>query len=60
MDLSLKKTIINALNELIKAIEKGKCDNMTTQQYDRLIECLQILIEVKQEKKRSIWKFGKR
>ena len=60
MESSLKKTIVKALQELIKAIEKGQCDSMTPAQYDRLIECLQILVEVKQEKKRNIWNFGKR
>lgn len=60
MESNLKKTIINALTELIKAIDNGQCDSMTTEQYDRLIECLQILVEVKQEKKRKIWNFGKR
>lgn len=58
MDATLKKKIVSALKALIKNIENGKCDNMTPEQYDKLIECLNIIIEVKQTAK-SIWKFGK-
>lgn len=58
MDATLKKKIVSALKSLIKNIENGKCDNMTTEQYNKLIECLNVIIEVKQTTK-SIWKFGK-
>jgi len=58
MDATLKKKIVSALKSLIKNIENGKCDNMTPEQYDKLIECLNVIIEVKQTTK-SIWKFGR-
>lgn len=58
MDDNLKKKLVVALKALIKNIENGKCDNMTTEQYNKLIECLNVIIEVKQTTK-SIWKFGK-
>ncbi len=58
MESALKKAIISALKELIKNIDNGNCDNMTTEQYDKLIDSLNVLIEIKKSDKK-IWKFGK-
>jgi len=58
MESKLKKTIISALKELIKNIDNGNCDNITTEQYDKLIDSLNVLIEIKKSDKK-IWKFGK-
>lgn len=59
MDVKLKKKLISALKELINNIKTGQCDNMTNEQYEKLIECLNIIVEIKQEKRKSIWRFGK-
>ena len=58
MESALKKAIISALKELIKNIDNGNCDNMTTEQYDKLIDSLNVLIEIKKSDKK-ICKFGK-
>lgn len=42
---------------VIKHIEQGKCDNMTTEQYDKLIECLETIVEVECTKTKKSW-FG--
>lgn len=59
MERKLKETLVKALKGLIKSIEKGHCDSMTKEQYDKLIECLQTLVEVKETKKDKLWNFGK-
>lgn len=59
MDYLLKTKIITALKRLIKNIELGKCDNMTTEQYEKLIECLNIIVEIETNKSKCIWNFGK-
>ena len=57
MDATLKKTLTNALKMVIKHIEQGKCDNMTTEQYNKLIECLEMIVEVECTKTKRSW-FG--
>lgn len=59
MDVKLKTKLISALKELISNIKNGQCDNMTTEQYEKLIECLNVIIEIKQDKKKIAWKFCK-
>ena len=59
MDAILKKRLVSALKSLIKNIESGTCDNMTTDQYNSLIECLNKLVEIEIENKkcRKLWKW---
>jgi len=59
MEGSLKKKIITALRALIDAINNGQCDNLTTEQYDKLIECMQLIIEIREKPTRRTWKFWK-
>jgi hypothetical protein len=41
MDASVKKTIISLFKRIIKAIDSGKCDNMTPKEIDSLIKLLE-------------------
>lgn len=41
MDATLKKTIIKLFKRVIKAIDSGVCDNMTTKEIDHLIRLLE-------------------
>ena len=59
MDDKLKNKLIAALKGLISNIKNGKCDNMTTEQYNSLIQCLNKLVEIETENKtsRKLWKW---
>jgi hypothetical protein len=41
MDATVKKTIIRLFKRVIKAIDNGVCDNMTTKEIDHLIRLLE-------------------
>ena len=46
MDVTLRKKIISGLKSLIKKIDNGWCDEMTSDQYDRLIQAFSTLLEI--------------
>jgi len=59
MDASLKRKIVIALEALIAAIDNGECDNMTAEQSTKLIECIELIVEIRQKPTKPIWKFWK-
>lgn len=46
MDATLRKKLISGLKSLIKKIDNGWCDEMTSDQYDRLIQAFSTLLEI--------------
>lgn len=53
MDKRLKNALIQALNKLIESIKNGHCDNMTPEQYNKIIECLQTIVEVRENNNKT-------
>lgn len=57
MYATLRKRLIEVFTIVIKHIEEGKCDNMTFEQYNKIIECLETIIDIEQKKMKRIWFF---
>ena len=57
MYATLRKKLIEAFTTVIKHIEEGKCDNMTFEQYNKIIKCLETIIEIEQKKDEKIMVF---
>jgi hypothetical protein len=60
MDALSKKKLSKFFKDIAKSIDRGMCDNMTTDQFQSMIELIKTLETINlQKEKKPIWKiFG--